>query len=109
MNKKLMGTLLVLCIPIAAFSLPPQPGISGQQEKGHKIERITKELGLSEDQKAKVEAIFDEEKMKFKALHDEKRARLQGVLTPEQMTKLDAMHQQRRHPSNSGESHDKPQ
>ena len=109
MNNKLMGTLLALCIPLTAFSLPQQPGTSSHQDKGQKIERMTKELGLSEDQKTKVGAIFDKEKMKFKALHEEKRARLQGVLTLGQMTKLAALHQQHRQQFSRGESHDHPQ
>jgi Spy/CpxP family protein refolding chaperone len=57
---------------------------------------MTGELGLSADQKVKVEAIFNDQKAKIQALHLEQRNRLQGVLTQEQMTKFDEIHQQRR-------------
>jgi len=44
---------------------------------------MTKELGLNEGQKAKVESIFNEQKKKFKAMHEENRTHLQGILTQE--------------------------
>jgi bifunctional N-acetylglucosamine-1-phosphate-uridyltransferase/glucosamine-1-phosphate-acetyltransferase GlmU-like protein len=52
---------------------------------------ITKELGLSTVQKVK-----NDQKTKIQALHQEQKTRLQGVLTQEQMTKFDEIHQQRR-------------
>ena len=61
---------------------------------------MSKELGLSSDQRAKVEAIFEterkkvdaifnEEKQKLQGVQQETRASLEGVLTAEQMSKLD--------------------
>lgn len=61
---------------------------------------MSKELGFSADQRTKVEvifdterkkvdAIFDEEKQKLQRVQQETRSSLQGVLTPEQMNKLD--------------------
>ena len=40
---------------------------------------MTKELGLNEGQKAKVESIFNEQKKELKAMHEEIRTRLQGI------------------------------
>jgi len=97
MNKKLMTFLLVLSLPLTTYALPPQPGNPAAPEKPQRVERLVKELGLSETQKGQVEAIFNEEKLKFKALKEEKRTRLQGVLTKDQMSKFDLLHQQRHH------------
>ena len=93
MNKKLIGVLLALSLPLTAIAVPPQPEDFG----AHRIERMTDELGLNADQAAKVAAIFNDQKAKLKAVHEETRIRLQGILTPEQMTKLDELHQQGRH------------
>ena len=64
------------------------------------IDRMTKELGLNETQRSKVEAIlnaeqnkveavFNEERKKLQLIQEETRSSLQGVLTPEQMQKLE--------------------
>jgi len=64
------------------------------------IDRMTKELGLNETQRGKVEAIlnaeqkkveavFNEERKKLQLIQEETRASLQAVLTPEQMKKLE--------------------
>jgi len=71
MNKKLMISLLVLSLPLTTYALPP-PNNPAVPEKPQRVERLVKELGLSETQKGQVEAIFNEEKLKFKALKEEK-------------------------------------
>lgn len=64
------------------------------------IKRMTKELGLNETQrtkvetilnteKKKVEAVFNEERKKLQSIQDETRSNLKAVLTPEQMEKLE--------------------
>ena len=99
MNKKLIGVLLVLSVPLTAIAVPSQ-----QEDFGaHRIERMTTELGLNPDQAAKVAAVFNDQQAKLKAVHEETRTRLQGILTPEQMTQLDALHQQDRHRHPGGE------
>lgn len=95
MNKKLIGFLLALSIPLTA-SAEMGPPDDANNPHGPRIERMTKELNLSEDQKTKVQAIFDQQKQKLKAIHEETRTSLQGVLTPEQMTKFDEMRKQHR-------------
>ena len=97
MNKKLIGILLVLSFPLTAIAIQSQQEDSGSLDKGQKIERLTQALGLNEKQKTKVESIFNEQKKKLKATQEEKRTLLQGVLTQEQMTKLDKIHQQLQH------------
>jgi protein CpxP len=94
MNKKLISILLALSLPLTAIALEePQGGLP--RHHGQKIEHLTEELGLNTEQKVKVEAIFKEQKEKFKGIHAETRTRLQTVLTPEQIAKLDEIHKNR--------------
>lgn len=104
MKKVLIGLLLATSLPLAAFAggMPPggpngggpggSDGPDGYRKNHiHKMEMIAQELGLNEDQKNKVLTIMEEQKAKFQAVHDETRTRLQGVLTPEQLTKFESM------------------
>ena len=62
-------------------------------------EHICKKLDIAPEQKERVMSIFQTQREKIQAVRDETRTSLQGVLTPEQMTKFDAMrekHQQAR-------------
>jgi Spy/CpxP family protein refolding chaperone len=103
MNKKLTSAVLIsslLFIPVA--------GQAQQNDSSKGIERMSKELGLTAEQrpkveaifnneKKKVEAIFEEEKQKLQVVQEETRSSLKEVLTPEQMEKLDKkMRQQTR-------------
>lgn len=93
MNAKLMGMTIALAFPltVAAYS-----GGDHEQYHAKKIERLDKELGLSEDQKVKIEALFKEQGEKYKAIHRETQSKMKEILTPEQNTKLQEM-KQRRH------------
>jgi len=95
MNKKIITLALALALPltVAAF-----PGDNGGFEGHHanRVERLTKSLDLTPEQKPKVEAIFKDQGEKFKIIHEETQKRLQEVLTKEQMTKMDDMKKQRR-------------
>lgn len=86
MNIKLIGLLLVLSVPLTAWA--DMAGFHG--DSSQRVERLSKELGLNDEQKTKVTAIFEAQKEKFKALHDEMDASLKAVLTPEQMAKFEA-------------------
>ena len=101
MKKQLIVLLLTLSLPLSAFSLEEsKTTIDVPHFYGAKIERMGKELGLNEEQKAKLETIFNEEKEKLKVvkkIREETRTRLEGVLTPEQITKMDEIKKQKRH------------
>jgi Spy/CpxP family protein refolding chaperone len=94
MNKKIITLALALALPLtaAAFS-----GDNGGFEGYHanRVDRLTKNLDLTAEQKTKVDAIFKEQEGKFNAIHEETRTRLQEVLTKEQMTKFDELKKQR--------------
>jgi len=94
MNKKIIILALALVLPLTAAAFP-----GGKCDfEGHhanKVERLTKNLNLTAEQKTKVEVIFKEQEGKFKIIHEETRKRLQEVLTKEQLTKFDEMKKQR--------------
>ena len=94
MNKKIITLALALALPLTVVAFP---GGNGDFEGHHanRVERLTKSLDLTPEQKTKVEAIFKEQEEKFKIIHEETRKRLQEVLSKEQMTKMDDMKKQR--------------
>jgi periplasmic protein CpxP/Spy len=121
-----MRTLLTTLALAVGMSLLAQDGdMEGKKDKKtpeeraqHRTEWMTKELGLSAEQIAKVNpvnityaramsevgAMQDEaaKKTRTKALRDKRDADLKAILTPDQFTKLGTLHEQR-----SGESKDK--
>ena len=100
MNKKLTSSVLALGLLLTSVAGHAQQKDTGAPDKKKGIERMSKDLSLSADQRAKVEvifeaerkkveAIFSEEKQKLQGVQQETRSSLQGVLTPEQMNKLE--------------------
>lgn len=101
MNKNLINTgiaLVLLCVAGVGHAQQSKAQAATSEKAG--IERMSKELGLNPEQKTKVQAIFDAEKKKVEAIFEEERKQLQavqegtrtslqGVLTPEQMNKLE--------------------
>lgn len=77
------------------------------QNNQSKIDQMSRELSLSEDQRTKVQAIFNNEKKKVEAvfaeeqkklqkIQEETRSSLQAVLTPDQMKKLESKMRQKK-------------
>jgi periplasmic protein CpxP/Spy len=69
---------------------------------GNPFDHLTKELGLTDEQKAKVQPIIDQTKPQMKAIHEEAMqkmhalmestgAQIRPMLTPQQQQKFDAM------------------
>lgn len=57
----------------------------------HRLERLTQELRLDADQRAKLDVIFKDQHEKFRLLHEQSHARMREVLLPEQLEKWEAM------------------
>ncbi|MEK6736871.1 MAG: hypothetical protein AABY47_09885 [Pseudomonadota bacterium] len=99
MQKRMMNVILIsglLLLPV--IGLAQKNNAASNNNEG--INRISKELGLDETQKSKIEAIFTierkkveavfaDERKKLQSIQEETRSSLQAVLTPEQMDKLD--------------------
>jgi Spy/CpxP family protein refolding chaperone len=86
-------------IALASFLLIPVAHAGHHEGKMHKnhsmmascpLEKtaLNGNLGLSADQKKKIDAIYDEATKKHQALRDETQQKVLKVLTPEQATKL---------------------
>lgn len=83
----------VIMLPSNASAAFNDEGRDVQSER--KLEHMSKELQLSADQKAKLEAIFNEKHEKFRAIREEAQNRIKGVLSEEQITKWDELKKQR--------------
>lgn len=107
MKKTFLAIALSFSIPAAvAFGLGSQDeyGLS----RGPSVDRLAQALKLTDQQKTQLEAIFAEQGEKRRALWEETRARMQEVLTAEQLTQLDEMRQHRKG-RHGGKFCDKPQ
>jgi periplasmic protein CpxP/Spy len=91
MNKKIVTLAIALALPLTAAAFPGSGGGCFEGHRGDKLERLTKELNLNDDQKGKLEVIFKEQKEKSDAIHQETRTRMQTVLSAEQMAKIDEL------------------
>jgi Spy/CpxP family protein refolding chaperone len=94
MNKKIIILALALVLPLTVAAFPGDKG-GFEGHHANRVERLSKRLDLTPEQKTKVEALFKEQDEKFKVIHEQTRTRLQEVLTKEQMTKMDDMKKQR--------------
>ncbi len=114
MTRKIITLTTAAALSLAgAFYLQAQaPDATGPKHEHHgpgphrmmvnPFEHLTKELGLTDEQKAKVQPIIDQTKPQMKAIHEEAMqkmhallestgAQIRPMLTPQQQTKFDAM------------------
>ena len=90
MNKKMMGIIVVLSLPLTAFAAEDK-GTDFNKRHANKVEMIANKLGLTDDEKAKVTEIYKQQHIKHKAIKQETRKRLSEILTADQMKKIDEM------------------
>ncbi len=101
-HKMIALVVLAVCLPLSVFAQQGQPKGSDDNQG---INRMAKDLGLSDDQKTRVQTIFSEEKQtveaifkeqgdKLKTVQQQTHDSLQQVLTPEQLSKFEKKIQQ---------------
>ena len=88
----IMAMALALPLTVSAF---PGEGAGPGGKHANRMEKLTKKLDLTDDQKAKLEVIFKEQQAKRKALTEETHERMSEVLTAEQMEKMQEMKKRR--------------
>lgn len=93
MKKILIPLLFVL--PLSALAGDGRHGDRDDMMAKH-MERVAEELELNDAQRKKIRGIFDDHRGKMKTLREDTEARVNGVLTPEQRKKKDAMQEKRR-------------
>lgn len=94
---------------------PPPPmgphGGHGMMSPDERMNRLSQELNLTDQQKTNVEAVFDNMREKIQTAVEQAKTnadtQLQGILTPEQYQKLQSMWEQRQqqfhhHPGGGG-------
>jgi protein CpxP len=115
MNRKLIALTTAAALSLAGlvYLQAEEPGKPGPKHDGpggphhmmmmeNPLEHLSKDLNLTDDQKAKVQPIIDQTRPQIAAIHKEAMEKLHAVmenagnqirplLTPEQQTKLDAM------------------
>lgn len=95
MNTKLSILVLALAFPLAATADTGEHKCDMEQYRAKKIERMDKELSLTDDQKSKLDTLFKQSGEKFRAIHEETQSQLKTILTPEQYSKLQEQKQKR--------------
>ncbi|WP_150046036.1 Spy/CpxP family protein refolding chaperone [Methylomonas rhizoryzae] len=89
MNKTIIAIALAVTVPFAVIAASQTEGEPNQYHRGDRIERMTKELNLSDQQKTQLKDIFQQHHQKHEALRQELRQQLQTVLSAEQLAKFD--------------------
>jgi periplasmic protein CpxP/Spy len=113
MKRKLIALTGALVLSLFALAVvnaqdPAGPGGLGKHHRGQwrqhgMLDRLSEDLNLSADQKAKVQPIVDQARPQIRAIHEEAMQKTKAVmdntmtqirplLTPEQQQKLDTMH-----------------
>lgn len=103
----LTGALVLSLVPLVIVHAEDQPGRGKHHLRGHgkhhmTLERLSEDLDLSADQKAKVQPIVDQARPQIRAIHEEAKQKakammdntmtqIRPLLTPAQQQKLDAM------------------
>lgn len=96
MNAKLIGIVFALALPFAATAGSGEHKSHYEQYQIREMERLNKELSLTDDQKSKLETLFKQEREKLKTVREEARSQMQTILTSEQYSKLQDLKQERR-------------
>ena len=114
MTRKLISLTAAAALSLAGlvYLQAKEPGEHGPKHDGpggphhmmmeNPLEHLSKDLNLTDDQKAKVQPIIDQTKPQLAAIHKEAMekmhalmenagAQIRPLLTPEQQTKFDAM------------------
>jgi len=94
MNTKIISIALALTLPLTVAAFPGGEGGRSEARQANRVERLTQKLNLTAEQKTKMETIFKQRQEKFDAIRTETRARMQDVLSSEQMTQLDQLKKQ---------------
>lgn len=96
MKTTLFGLFLagLLATGISISSAYANEGHHGHHER--MMEHMNKELNLTDEQRARVEAVFKEQHAKYQALHEETKTKLDAILNDEQKAKMEEMKAERK-------------
>lgn len=95
MNTKIAIIVAALALPLTVAAFPGGQQGDSEEHRAQRVDRLAEKLDLNAEQKSQVTQIFQQQREKQEALRQETHQRLQEVLSPEQMTKFDALKQER--------------
>lgn len=97
------AVLLSMVFLSTAYTQPTGAAPQAAPRDGRRMERMATELGLSEEQRAKIAAIMEKHRAEMEASNDDRqearqglRSEIESVLTPEQRAKMRAQQAERR-------------
>jgi Spy/CpxP family protein refolding chaperone len=104
-----MSLTKTLAVAAGAAIIPlvvhASPGDDDHPRRADRMERLSQRLDLSEEQRARMEALFEEHRAEREAMRERMRARMAEVLTAEQRTRMEEMREQRRAKWREGRHH----
>jgi periplasmic protein CpxP/Spy len=100
MKSNLVTLVAASAIALGGFAMAQPEGLHGGWHHGNPLDRISENLNLTADQKAKVQPILDQAKPQLAAIHqdamqksktvmDSTMSQIRPLLTPDQQKKLD--------------------
>ena len=110
MNKKIIALILAAAIPTAVFAAKSESGMYKHNPQA-RMERLSEKLDLTDEQKTRLEVMFEEQRVQRKAMREAMRTKMHAnmaeVLDDEQMQKMTEMHENRKNRKNgkNGKGH----
>jgi Spy/CpxP family protein refolding chaperone len=98
MKKTLIVLATMLAIPLAMADAPtasPPPFGGPGPQGGPNIERMARVLDLTPEQREKLKSLYAEHQTQRQAMRESHRARMQDILTEEQLDKWNDLRQMR--------------
>jgi Spy/CpxP family protein refolding chaperone len=91
MHSKILLLISALVLPMTSYAASDN---NYETPASHKLDHLSKELGLTAEQKAKVDSIFKAQHEKFATIHRESHDKVTELLNPEQAAKWEEMRRQ---------------
>ena len=102
-RTRVLISIIVAGICGLTLAATPASAKHGHTDPAKHLDKLTKKLKLTDEQRGQVDGILKEYQQRmqalheqFEALHKEKHDKIKTVLTPEQQEKFDAMHEMRK-------------
>jgi Spy/CpxP family protein refolding chaperone len=86
----------VTCAAVIPLAVHASPGDDDRPSRAERMDRLSQRLDLSEEQRTRMEALFEEHRAQREAMRERMHARMAEVLTPEQRERMEEMRSQRR-------------
>jgi Spy/CpxP family protein refolding chaperone len=93
------------CAAVIPLAVHASPGDDDWPSRAERMDRLSQRLDLSEEQRTRMEALFDEHRAQREVMRERMRARMAEVLTSEQRERMEEMRSQHREKRREGRHH----